>query len=225
MAGRDNLNSNPMSFSKWQTEEQTENLKAEMGAEMADVWKNLEELKLQLEAGPDNAPATSMRIGLLERNKEANKRNFEIVTKRLDELLKWYTQDQKRLTEVQTLAYALHQQVNDTKGDSPKGKNPTEESGQPQSSAIPISQLTSIGRKGDYHIEEEENEIFPIGSLVVIGESFVAQVIDHGSLILEMPLHRDFLRGTIVRGISEDDQFVYDQYGNQVFQGYLAEEA
>ena len=31
----------------------------------------------------------------------------------------------------------------------------------------------------------EENDIFPIGSLVVIGESFVVQVIDHGSLILK----------------------------------------
>ena len=48
----------------------------------------------------------------------------------------------------------------------------------------------------------------------------MVQVIGHGSLILEMPLPRDFLRGTIVRGISEDDRFVYDQYGNQVFQGF-----
>ena len=53
---------------------------------------------------------------------------------------------------------------------------------------------------------------------MAIGESFVVQVIFHGSFILEMPLRRDFLRGTVVRGISEDDQFILDQHGSQVFQ-------
>ena len=57
----------------------------------------------------------------------------------------------------------------------------------------------------------------------MIREVFVVQVIDHGSLILEEALPWDFLRGTVVRGISENDQFVNDEHGNQVFQGYLAE--
>ena len=99
-----------------------------------------------------------------------------------------------------------------------------EETNQQEVQSIPISQMTSMGKKGDYRIEVEDKSLFPIGLVVVIGESFVVQVIDHGSLILEMPLPRDFLKGTFVRGISEDDQFIWDQHGNQVFQGCLMEE-
>ena len=161
------------------TQEQTAEMQAEIVAEMADLWKNLEAIKQRVDAVPQNVPTSSMRIGLLQRYKEITKKNFDKVTTRLDELLKRYTQDQKRLNEVQSLTYDLHQQISQENG-IVRDKEPLEEPSQnPDSQSIPISQMTSIGRKGDYRIEVEENDIFPSGSLIVIGETFVVQVVEH----------------------------------------------
>ena len=113
--------------------------------------------------------------------------------------------------------YALHEHQN-TNPEKLSGKGVPNEQNQLEIRTIPTSQMTNMGRKAEYPIEVEDTDFFPIGSLIVIGEGFVVQVIDHGSLILEMPLPRDFLKGTIVQ-ISEEDQFIFDQHGNQVFQG------
>ena len=220
MTGKENLNSNPTSLPKCQTQEQAE----EVRMELVELRTNLEDLNTRLENLSEQIPASSMRIGLLERYKEVTKRNFDLITRRLDELLTHYVQDQKKLAEIQFITYALRQQQNMSNQESPNGKGLLEEKSQHEVQTIPTCQMASMGRKGDYRIEVEDNDLFPIGSLVAIGESFVVQVIDHGSLILEMPLPRDFLKGTIVRGISEDDQFIFDQHGNQVFQGCLMED-
>ena len=78
--------------------------------------------------------------------------------------MKRYAQDQKRLTEIQALTYALHQQMNQGENE---GENVGESDSPPVVQSIPISQMTTIGRKGDYRLEVEDNNLFPIGSLVV----------------------------------------------------------
>ena len=45
----------------------------------------------------------------------------------------------------------------------------------PDVQTISIAQMTSMGRKGDYRVEVEDNDLFPIGLLVVNGESFAVQ--------------------------------------------------
>ena len=47
----------------------------------------------------------------------------------------------------------------------------------PDVQTISIAQMTSMGRKGDYRVEVEDNDLSPIGSLVVNGdaESFAVQ--------------------------------------------------
>ena len=72
MTGKENLNSNPMSLPKCQTQDQAE----EIRLEMVELRTNLEDLKTRLEDLPEQTTASSMRIGLLERYKEVTKKNL-----------------------------------------------------------------------------------------------------------------------------------------------------
>ena len=51
------------------------------------------------------------------------------------------------------------------------------------------------------HVSQQKRKTYCVGSLIVIGEIFVVQMVDHGSFISEMPLRRDFSKETMVREI------------------------
>ena len=70
--------------------------RGEMRMEMVELRTNLEDLTTRLENLSEPDQGSSMRIGLPERYKEVTKKHFELITKRLDELLTRYVQDQKR---------------------------------------------------------------------------------------------------------------------------------
>ena len=79
------------------------------------------------------------------------------------------------------------------------------ESQQPNSA--PTTILTAMASQGDIKIEVTDPEKYPIGKYIVIQESLIYMVEGKGSLILDRPLCRDFLAGTPVRPLVEEDQY------------------
>ena len=67
--------------------------------------------------------------------------------------------------------------------------------------------LTTMASQGDVEIEVTDPDKYPIGKYIVIQESLIYMVEGKGSLILDRPLCRDFLAGTPVRPLVEDDQY------------------
>ena len=67
--------------------------------------------------------------------------------------------------------------------------------------------LTAMASQGDIKIEVTDPEKYPTGKYIVIQESLIYMVEDKGSLILDRPLCRDFLAGTAVRPLVEEDQY------------------
>ena len=64
-----------------------------------------------------------------------------------------------------------------------------------------------MASQGDVEIEVTDPERYPIGKYIVIQETLIYLVEGKGSLILDRPLCRDFLAGTIVRPLSDEDQY------------------
>ena len=79
-----------------------------------------------------------------------------------------------------------------------------------QSPMIPVTVLTTMASQGDVEIEVTDPDRYPIGKYIVIQESQIYVVEGKGSLILDRPLCRDFLVGTTVRPLSDEDQYRWE---------------
>ena len=75
---------------------------------------------------------------------------------------------------------------------------------------IPVTVLTAMASKGDVKIEVTDPDQYPIGKYIVVQESFIYLVEGKGCLILDRPLCRDFLAGTTVRPLSDEDQYRWE---------------
>ena len=72
---------------------------------------------------------------------------------------------------------------------------------------VPPTVLTAMASQGGIEIEVTDPDRYPVGKYIVIQESLIYLAQGKGSLIFDRPLCRDFLAGTIVRPLTEEDQY------------------
>ena len=76
-----------------------------------------------------------------------------------------------------------------------------------------LTVLTAMASQGDIEIEVTDPDRYPVGKYIAIQESLIYLVEGKGSLILDRPLCRDFLAGTVVRPLTEEDQYRAEEGG------------
>ena len=67
------------------------------------------------------------------------------------------------------------------------------------------STLLFNARKGTNKIYVCDQQLFRKGQTIIIGQCFVAKIIDYGSLVLDRPSDQDYRNGTTVRAITPQD--------------------
>ena len=153
------------------------------------------------------------KIPTLEKGVNTLKQGLKVTMDRLDQFLSYQKKDNAKVREIQQAldvtrdelaAWAVHlqQQQQAAPWGNGENHNETEESRQ-----APITVLTEKASKGDIVIEVTDHDNYQIGKYIVIQESLIYLVEGKGSLILERPLCRDFLAGTQVRPLSDEDQY------------------
>ena len=198
------LGENPddVSFPNWQTCRQLSKLKNEIEA----LQQKCKECHSKIPGGDQSQ---------LEKNVEALKKGLNGTMGRLDQFLSHQKRDHAQVQELQRglglmrdelAAWAVYFQQQE-----PGNSGSPEKSAEPeQSPMIPVTVLTAMASQGDVEIEVTDPDRYPIGKYIVIQESFIYMVEGKGSLILDRPLCRDFLVGTTVRPLSDEDQYRWE---------------
>ena len=184
--------------------------------EIAKLKKEVEILQNQCkECHSKNPGGDQLEISSLEKNVETLKKGVSATMGRLDQFLSHQKRDHAQVQEMKGVldltrdemaAWTVHFQ-----------QQPLNLSGIPERQAeeqaphqAPTTVLTAMASQGDVEIEVTDPERYPIGKYIVIQETLIYLVEGKGSLILDRPLCRDFLVGTIVRPLSDEDQYRHE---------------
>ena len=184
--------------------------------ELARLKKEVEALQEKCkECHSKNPGGDQSKISSLERNAETLKRGLSVTMGRLDQFLSHQKKDHAQVQELrraldltrdELAAWAVHfqQQQPILSG------TPEEQAREPEPPQVPVTVLTAMASQGDIEIEVTDPDRYPIGKYIVIQESLIYLVEGKGSLILDRPLCRDFLAGTSVRPLSDEDQYRHE---------------
>ena len=181
--------------------------------ELLRLKKEVEVLQNKCKECHSNNPGGDQsNISSLEKNGETLKKGLSATMGRLDQFLSHQKKDHAQVQEMQrTLdmtrdelaAWAAYfQQQKPNLSGAPEKQAEDEEPYQ-----VPTTVLTAMASQGDIEIEVTDPDRYPVGKNIVIQESLIYLVEGKGSLILDRPLCRDFLAGTIVRPLNEEDQY------------------
>ena len=142
---------------------------------------------------------------------ETLKKGLSATMGRLDQFLSHQKKDHAQVQEMQkTLDLARHELAAWAvyfQQQKPELSGIPEKQAEPQEPQPAPTVLTAMASQGDIEIEVTDPDRYPLGKYIVIQESLIYLVEGKGSLILDRPLCRDFLAGTIVRPLSKEDQY------------------
>ena len=68
-----------------------------------------------------------------------------------------------------------------------------------------LTKLTAAAAKGDLRVEVAAPEVFRVGEVVVLGEREAKMVVGKGSLIFRFPIEGNYLEGTVIRPLADDE--------------------
>ena len=179
--------------------------------ELSRLKKEVEVLQSQCkDCHSKNPEGDQSKNSLLEKNVETLKKGLSATMGRLDQFLSHQKKDHAQVQEMQkTLdltrdefaAWAVYFQQQ-----RPELAGIPEKQAEPQEPQPAPTVLTAMASQGDIEIEVTDPDWYPVGKYIVIQESLIYLVEGKGSLLLDRPLCRDFLAGTLVRPLCEKDQ-------------------
>ena len=181
--------------------------------ELLKMQKEVETLQNQSkECHSKNPGGDQSKISSLEKSGETLKQGLKATMGRLDQFLSHQKKDHAQVQEMrgdlnlvrdELAAWAVHFQQQRPEMVPPPERQPEVQ----QPTVVPTTVLTEMASQGDIAIEVTDPDKYPIGKYIVIQESLIYLVEGKGSLILDRPLCRDFLIGTPVRPLTEEDQY------------------
>ena len=180
--------------------------------ELLRLKKEVEVLQNQSkECHSKNPGEDQSKISSLEKNGETLKRGLSVTMGRLDHVLSHQKKDHAQVQEMQRkldlirnelAAWAVYFQQQ-----RPELSIPGKQAEPLEPNPVPTTVLTALASQGDVEIEVTDPDRYPVGKYIVIQDSLTYLVEGKGSLILDRPLCGDFLAGTTVRPLTEEDQY------------------